>query len=117
MKELFRFRTTTAALLLLSAFGCASWLEGVGGHEAVMDSWMGSDINDLMKAWGHYSEKGRLPDGSPTYTWTFGDRCSTTMITDRQGRITHANSLGCYGMGLPKGPGKKLEESENPKML
>jgi hypothetical protein len=122
-----RIRAAVVALLLLSMSGCASYMafERRFNHEGVMESWMGSDINDLTRAWGRYSEKDRLSDGSPTYTWVWERRlpdgsdaeCSTTMITDRRGRITHANSYGvCRGMGLAKGPGNRGGSSGGGKM-
>ena len=102
------------ALLVLSASSCASWM---GGPKAITSSWMGSELDDLERAWGNYTKKGRLSDGTPTYTWVlertipdgaggFVEReCSITMIIDGQGHFAAANWTGsCIGIGLPKGP-------------
>jgi hypothetical protein len=51
------------AVLLLTA--CAS----TRGYERALDSWVGSDINQLIESWGPPTQTYPMPDGRNMYTW------------------------------------------------
>lgn len=87
------------ALVLGTA--CAS----TGKYKKVLDSWVGSDVSNLMQSWGPPSQSYRMPDGRMLYTWTFNGGvvaapignsvyaaqrwCRTTFTTDAQNKIVN----------------------------
>lgn len=49
----------------LSVAGCAT----TAGYKRVCDSWMGSNVNTLITAWGPPSDTYTMPNGQVMYTW------------------------------------------------
>ena len=48
-------------------WGCAtSW-----GYEKILKTWVGHDVNELIRDWGPPADVTKLPDGSMMYTWWF----------------------------------------------
>lgn len=78
-------------------------------YEAILNTWMGSDVNSLITAWGAPSNQYTMPNGNIMYTWLWVDNslvtstyfprlkltltdnvtlwCKTTFITDANGKI------------------------------
>lgn len=53
------------AFVLLSA--CAT----AGGFKKQMNSWLGSDVNQMLTSWGPPSQTFAMPNGSTMYSWLY----------------------------------------------
>ena len=42
-------------------------------YEKVLNSWVGSDVNNLLTTWGPPSDVYEMPNGSKMYTWLWVD--------------------------------------------
>lgn len=74
------------------------------GYKQVVASWVGSDINELIKSWGPPDSVFKLPNNDIMYTWlsdggsvampignifyAVRKSCKTTFTTNEQGIIT-----------------------------
>ncbi len=81
-----------AVLMTLVVYGCGTT------RESVMDSWVGSSIDELTEKWGAPSKSFARKDGGYTYTWiefNGQSQCSQTFITDINGKIQSWSYNGC----------------------
>lgn len=54
-----------SALLILIIFsGCATTAK----YEAILNTWVGADVNNLIGSWGAPSEEYSMPNGNKMYT-------------------------------------------------
>lgn len=58
-------RLSLVSFLIFIFCSCAT----VGKYEAILDSWMGYDINSLMNSWVPPSDQYSMPNGNNIYTW------------------------------------------------
>ena len=86
------------ALLVLLALA----LSGCTTTESVMDSWVGSHIDDITAVWGAPSNQISRSDGGHTYSWetTSGNQygtstCTQTFVTNAEGYIRTWSYIGC----------------------
>jgi hypothetical protein len=82
-------------LLVLIVAGCVS-------TKSVMESWMGSHIDDAVASWGAPESRISRSDGGYTYTWeTLSasqysvSECKQTLTTNERGIIVSWAYRGC----------------------
>lgn len=92
-------RLHLALLVVTFAISCST----TAGYEKILDSWVGTDISDLIESWGPPTSTYALPDGRTMYTWDISAGavavpagntivavprgCKTTFTADRLGVI------------------------------
>jgi hypothetical protein len=72
---------------ILFIVGCATQAK----YEAILNTWIGSNINNMMNSWGYPSGSFKSPNGNTVYV--YGD--SRTMTMPTQSRTTQ-DFLGNY---------------------
>ena len=80
-------RVVILIYLLIGAIGCATGKK----TDATMQTWMNSNVSELVTSWGPPDSSVQLPDGKSVYTWT--SRGSYTMPT------TTNTTASVYGYG------------------
>ncbi len=70
--------------------------------DAAMKSWMGKNIDDVVREWGAPTSTASNRSGGVTYIWIkirsteYGIRqCSQSFTTDRAGTIEHYSYSNC----------------------
>lgn len=58
-------KTILVMTLLLSIIGCATTEK----YEEVLDSWVGSDIQELINSWGYPENSYKAPNGNKVYVY------------------------------------------------
>ena len=85
------------SIVLLFTAGCTS-------NKTIMDSWVGSSIDDATTSWGAPNSRMERNDGGATYTWInywstqYGmSQCRRTLVTDSSGKIVTWSYAGNCG--------------------
>ena len=65
MKKSIVTRSVVLGIFSLVILSCASTAK----YEEILNSWMGSDVNDLIGCWGPPSDEYTMPNGNKMYTW------------------------------------------------
>ncbi len=67
------------------------------GYRALCQTWVGDDVNDLIRSWGDPATTGTMPNGHPTYTyvretqyWT--DKVTTKVVDPDSGKTVWRTS-------------------------
>jgi len=76
-----KFLIVAAALLSLLISACAT----TANYEAVLNSWKGQNISDLINDWGYPINSYKLPNGNTVYMYS----SSNTYITPRNTTTTY----------------------------
>lgn len=63
------------AIMILT--GCATTEK----YEAILNSWVGSDINDLMRSWGYPVGSFQAPNGNTVYVYSSSNSVTTPIRT------------------------------------
>ncbi len=62
------------ALFIIVASGCATTAK----YEAILNTWVGADVNVLIGSWGPPSDEYSMPNGNKMYTWLW---VGNTLVT------------------------------------
>lgn len=72
----FSYHSDACFISLMRAFGigllvvvlaCASTQR----HEEALNTWIGTDVNELIQAWGPPASTFEMPDGRKMYSWYY----------------------------------------------
>jgi hypothetical protein len=81
-------------LLVLCAFlvGCAT----TAGYNAMMDSWLGADINDFIDDNGYPKNSFTAPNGNKVYVWSTGASGTTPTIVQPGQTYYYPDGMGGF---------------------
>ena len=95
-----KFRVIILAIFLVILTGCATSAK----YNAILDSWMGKDVNNLVNSWGYPQNSFKAPNGNTVYV--YGHSGSYTMPTQTNtthnvvGNTVYSNSQTTGGQTL-----------------
>ncbi len=74
MKMKTVFKVAIIGIIFLSLNSCATSKK----YAAKLDTWLGSDVNNLITSWGPPSDVYTMPNGNKMYTWLW---VGSTLVT------------------------------------
>lgn len=95
-----KFRALIAVLVIALLSGCATSAK----YNAILDTWMGHDVNELVNSWGYPQNSFKAPNGNTVYV--YGSSGSYTMPTQTNttynvvGNTVYGNSYTTGGQTL-----------------
>lgn len=95
-----KLRVLIIGIVMLALAGCATSAK----YNAVLDTWMGHDINELVQSWGYPINSFKAPNGNTVYV--YGNSSSYTMPTQTNttynvvGNTVYGNSYTTGGQTL-----------------
>jgi len=84
---------SVALLFIIIVSACASTAK----YEAILNTWIGADVNNLIASWGPPSEEYSMPNGNKMYTWLW---VGNTLVTSNYNKflnmtLTNAVTFWC----------------------
>lgn len=78
------------------------------GYEKILETWLNSDINNLMVSWGPPANKFEMPNGNIMYTWLYiGNTYVSTNYNYYLNQVnSSANTYYCKTTFTTSGTGK-----------
>ncbi|MGD1075886.1 MAG: hypothetical protein ABR903_07385 [Thermodesulfovibrionales bacterium] len=73
---------TALVMSIMAIYSCAK----TANHETKLDTWLGTDVNDLIASWGPPSDEYTMPNGDKMYTWLI---VGNTMILSNYTQYLH----------------------------
>lgn len=95
-----KFRALIAVLVIALLSGCATSAK----YNAILDTWMWHDVNELVNSWGYPQNSFKAPNGNTVYV--YGSSGSYTMPTQTNttynvvGNTVYGNSYTTGGQTL-----------------
>lgn len=85
-------RTVALASLLLLVAGCAT----AGKYRAILDSWAGQPVQNLVNSWGYPTSQMTAPDGNTVYVY---QRSGSIVMPTTSTTNATVNSYGSAAYG------------------
>ena len=77
------------ASFLFFIYGCATTAK----YEAILNTWMGSNVNNLISSWGPPSDEYTMPNGNKMYTWLWVGNTLVTSNYNKFLKMTLTNAV------------------------